>query len=148
MTFEEKIYGMFDSIWDCEIDHPVFQDTVGELMEAVIYLYNDMHGNFVYVGDVLDLVNDTNASGGFANYNAYSTLFDGVDSLNTYAFGITHCKDCKHCIREDIEEQTPYGFYNTYFHAFCDKHWDKEQGEYIDVKLDDYCSFAERREDG
>lgn len=147
MTFEEKIYSMFDSIWNCEIDHPVFQDTVGELMEAVIDVYNDMHGNFVYVGDALDLINDTNASGGFANYNAYSILFDGVGGLNTYASGITHCKDCKHCIREDIEEHTPYG-YNTCFHAFCDKHWNKEQGEYIDVKLDDYCSFAERKEDG
>ena len=61
---------------------------------------------------------------------------------------IIRCKDCKHFTREDIEEYTPYGFYNTYFHAFCDKHWDEEQSEYIDVKLDDFCSFAERREDG
>ena len=58
---------------------------------------------------------------------------------------IIRCKDCKHFIRDDIEEHTPYGFYNTYFHAFCDKHWDREQGEYIDVNLDDFCSFAERR---
>lgn len=50
------------------------------------------------------------------------------------------CKDCKHLY-------APYGFYNTYFHAFCDKHWDREQGEYIDVNLDDFCSFAERRTD-
>jgi len=60
---------------------------------------------------------------------------------------IIYCKDCKHFVRDDIEEQMPYGFYNTYFHAFCDKHWDKEQGEYIDVCLDDHCSFAERRTD-
>lgn len=59
---------------------------------------------------------------------------------------IIHCEDCKHFIREDVEEYTPYG-YNTHFHAFCDKHWDGEHGEYIDVKLDDFCSFAERRED-
>ena len=59
---------------------------------------------------------------------------------------IIRCKDCKHFVRDDIEEHTPYGFYNTYFRAFCNKHWDKEQGEYIDVNLDDYCSFAERRE--
>ena len=58
---------------------------------------------------------------------------------------IIYCKDCKHFIREDVEEYTPYG-YDTHFHAFCDKHWDEEQGEYIDVNLDDYCSFAERRE--
>ena len=30
---------MFDHIWDCEIDHPVFQDTVGDLMKAVIQAY-------------------------------------------------------------------------------------------------------------
>lgn len=37
--FKEKILGMFSSIWDCEIDHPVFQDKVGELMDAVVALY-------------------------------------------------------------------------------------------------------------
>ena len=58
---------------------------------------------------------------------------------------IIYCKDCKHFIREDVEEYTPYG-YDTHFHAFCDKHWDEEQGEYIDVNLDDFCSYAERRE--
>lgn len=58
---------------------------------------------------------------------------------------IIYCKDCKHFVREDIEEYTPYG-YNTHFHAFCDKHWDGEQGEYIDVNFDDFCSFADRRE--
>ena len=61
---------------------------------------------------------------------------------------IIRCKDCKHLVREDRDEYTPYGFYNTYFDAFCDKHWDKEQGEYLDVNLDDYCSLAERRQDG
>lgn len=58
---------------------------------------------------------------------------------------IIRCKDCKHFVRDDVEVHTPYGFYDTYFHAFCDKHYDKEQGEYIDVKPDDFCSFAERR---
>lgn len=38
--FEEKIHGMFDHIWECEIEHPIFQDTVGELMSAVIQLHN------------------------------------------------------------------------------------------------------------
>ena len=37
--FEQKIHGMFDHIWDCEIDHPCFQDTVGELMTAIIQCY-------------------------------------------------------------------------------------------------------------
>ena len=69
-----------------------------------------------------------------------------INKLLSAQTEIIQCKDCKHFVRDDIEEYAPYGFYNTYFHAFCDKHWDKAQGEYIDVNLDDYCSFAERRE--
>ena len=42
-VFEEKIRGMFDSIWDCEIDHPMYQDTVGELMGEVIALWDNCH---------------------------------------------------------------------------------------------------------
>ena len=37
--FKSLLLGMFDSIWDVEIDHPVFQDTVGELMEDVLQAY-------------------------------------------------------------------------------------------------------------
>lgn len=37
--FKSLLLGMFDSIWDIEIDHPVFQDTVGELMEGVLQTY-------------------------------------------------------------------------------------------------------------
>ncbi len=37
--FKNELSKMFSSIWDCEIDHPVFQDTVGELMSAVMQLY-------------------------------------------------------------------------------------------------------------
>ena len=39
--FEEQLHNMFDHIWDCQIDHPIFDDTVGDLMRAVIQLYND-----------------------------------------------------------------------------------------------------------
>ena len=47
---------MFDHIWDCNIDHPVFEDTVGDLMEAVIQCYRNLtsaqtewkKGNWVY----------------------------------------------------------------------------------------------------
>ena len=70
---------------------------------------------------------------------------EAIKSLPSAQPEIIYCKDCKHFVREDVEEYTPYG-YNTHFHAFCDKHWDREQGEYIDVNLDDFCSFAERRE--
>lgn len=37
--FRSVLLGMFDSIWDVEIDHPIFQDTVGELMEGVLQAY-------------------------------------------------------------------------------------------------------------
>ena len=77
----------------------------------------------------------------------FNRIEKAINKLPSDSPEIIYCMDCKHFVREDIEEQTPYGFYNTYFHAFCDKHWDEEQGEYIDVKLDDFCSFAERRED-
>ena len=52
--FEKELHAMFDNIWDCEIDHPLFQDTVGELMEAVIQAHekhNLTHGtNLAEVG--------------------------------------------------------------------------------------------------
>lgn len=35
-NFEKMLHEMFDDIWDCEIDHPLFQDTVGDLMREVI----------------------------------------------------------------------------------------------------------------
>jgi hypothetical protein len=72
-------------------------------------------------------------------------VIDKIKELPSAQPDIIQCKDCKHFVRDDIEEHTPYGFYNTYFRAFCNKHWDEEQGEYIDVNLDDFCSFAERR---
>lgn len=40
--FEKQIHAMFDHIWDCEIDHPVFQDTVGDLMDAVIQCHKGL----------------------------------------------------------------------------------------------------------
>lgn len=40
--FEKGLHSMFDHIWDCEIEHPIFQDTVGDLMKAVIQLYNSL----------------------------------------------------------------------------------------------------------
>lgn len=42
--FEKNLHQMFNHIWDCEIEHPIFQDTVGELMSAVIQLYETMKG--------------------------------------------------------------------------------------------------------
>lgn len=41
-TFEELLHKMFDHIWNCEINHPFFQDTVGDLMKAVMQAYNNL----------------------------------------------------------------------------------------------------------
>lgn len=40
--FEQNIHSMFEHIWECEIDHPCFQDTIGELMTAVIQCYENL----------------------------------------------------------------------------------------------------------
>ena len=45
--FSKIIHNMFNHIWDCEIEHPIFQDTVGDLMNAVIQAY----GQVVKLGD-------------------------------------------------------------------------------------------------
>ena len=37
--FKNELLSMFSSIWDVEIDHPIFQDTVGELMKGVLQAY-------------------------------------------------------------------------------------------------------------
>ena len=42
--FENGINNMFSSIWDCKLDHPLFEDTVGELMSAVLQLYKNTIG--------------------------------------------------------------------------------------------------------
>ena len=38
--FAEAVRAMFANIWDCKIDHPQYQDTVGEILEKVIELHN------------------------------------------------------------------------------------------------------------
>lgn len=40
--FEKGLRRMFSTMWDCEIDHPAWQDTVGDLMMAVIQLHESM----------------------------------------------------------------------------------------------------------
>lgn len=41
--FVKGLDDMFDTIYDCEIEHPVFQDTVREIIDAVIELYDTLH---------------------------------------------------------------------------------------------------------
>lgn len=43
--FKLGIHDMFDHIWDCEISNPIFQDTVGDLMKAVIQLYGEIESD-------------------------------------------------------------------------------------------------------
>ena len=45
-NFEKMLHEMFDNIWDCEIDHPLFQDTVGDLMKAVIQAHKKAQLDF------------------------------------------------------------------------------------------------------
>ena len=40
--FEKGLRRMFSTMWDCKIDHPAWQDTVGDLMQAVIQLHESM----------------------------------------------------------------------------------------------------------
>lgn len=41
--FVKGLDDMFDTIYDCEIEHPVFQDTVRDIIGAVIELYDTLH---------------------------------------------------------------------------------------------------------
>jgi predicted HNH restriction endonuclease len=55
--FEKQIHAMFDHIWDCEIEHPIFQDTVGDLMKAVIQAHNNSALAVRKKGEWLELTN-------------------------------------------------------------------------------------------
>ena len=39
----EKVAKQFENIWYCEIDHPIYQDTVGEIVKKVIYTMERDH---------------------------------------------------------------------------------------------------------
>ena len=42
--FVEGLDSMFSSVWDCKIDHPLWEDTIGDFMRAVIQLYDNIEG--------------------------------------------------------------------------------------------------------
>lgn len=42
--FIEGLDSMFSSVWDCKIDHPLWEDTIGDFMRAVIQLYDNIEG--------------------------------------------------------------------------------------------------------
>ena len=58
---------------------------------------------------------------------------------------VIRCMDCKYFCAEQVEEHTPYGFTNMHWTYWCDKHTDYENQEYLEVNIDDFCSWAERR---
>lgn len=42
-SFEQMLHDMFDHIWNYRIEHPIFEDTVGDLMGAVIEAHDHIH---------------------------------------------------------------------------------------------------------
>lgn len=60
---------------------------------------------------------------------------------------LVRCKDCKYLWHEVAEGFTPYGFYNKRHIFLCQKHFDKYMGELREVMIDDFCSWAERKEE-
>ena len=56
------------------------------------------------------------------------------------AVEVVRCRDCKHFHTETVEEQTPYGFTNDKKVCGC-----MLRGEWVDVFIDDFCSYGERK---
>ena len=84
--FEKQIHAMFDHIWDCDINHPIFEDTVGELMDAVIQCYNSLPSSkpepsteIQEILNYLDTILHPIVSPD--NWNVYSKLHDMVSGL-------------------------------------------------------------------
>lgn len=40
--FFNGLWEKFGDVWDCEIDHPKYQDTVGDMMRDVIKIYREL----------------------------------------------------------------------------------------------------------
>ena len=57
------------------------------------------------------------------------------------AVEVVRCRDCKYFHTETVEEQTPYGFTNDKKVCGC-----MLRGEWVDVFIDDFCSYGERKE--
>ena len=151
--FVKEIHNMFDHIWDCEIDHPAYQDTVGELMEAVIQTYEKhkptLSTNLAEVGTdavsrkaVKELAYSQIRSMycGVALKEQRETMLriaDNVIGLLAPVASkqpeIVRCKDCKHYGRADKRR-----FFRGY---------DCLDGRIASIVPDkDFCSRAERRE--
>lgn len=55
-----KIAEQFADIWECEIDHPKFQDTVGDIVKKVIYMMEqEQERRWIPVSESLPEEHDT-----------------------------------------------------------------------------------------
>lgn len=59
---------------------------------------------------------------------------------------LIRCKDCKWFGHEITEELTEYGFYNEVHETFCYRQLANGMNDAFDVCVDDFCSWAERKE--
>lgn len=60
---------------------------------------------------------------------------------------LIRCKDCKYFSCEHSDNGCVEHLYAEWTEMWCNKHFDKEAGEYLTVFEDDYCSWAERKEE-
>ena len=58
---------------------------------------------------------------------------------------VVRCKDCKYFMKDIEIEKTPYGFENEICTYGCERLFELS-GEWIDVMVDDFCSYGERKE--
>ena len=135
--FEQMLRAMFSSIWDCEIDHPIFCDTVGELMGAVIKAYEkcksyaEVHkeettGDLISREEAIDLAYDCEDEFGKDVAFRFAYYLRHLPSAQPE---IVHCKDCKFS-NEDIFDRGLY----------CE-----HEGALFDVEDNHYCKWAKRR---
>ena len=88
-NFEKMLHEMFDDIWDCEIDHPLFQDTVGDLMKAVI----EAHKRAPF------MINDDCISRKMA-----VEAIEGIVSSMSVCFSVDECHGMKRMQKRAIDE--------------------------------------------
>ena len=58
---------------------------------------------------------------------------------------VVRCVHCQHLLKETVAEPTPYRFENEKTSFGCKRALDLT-GEWVDVMLDDFCSYGERKE--
>ena len=110
-NFEKMLHEMFDDIWDCEIDHPLFQDTVGDLMKAVIEAHKKAQLDFDdgYSDGYSQAINDwgdyniNNMSDYISRKMAVEAIEDIVSSMSV-CFSVDECHGMKRMQKRAIEE--------------------------------------------